>query len=75
MVAMQPEDGKMRFAIMVLMRLNPWKIHTGTLTSKYQFTIPKALCHRFGIQRGDKVEIWVENGSIVFQPVKRKGKP
>src|SRR5262245_41183955 len=57
------------------MNRNPWKIPTGTVTSKYQLTIPKALATRLGIPRGDKVDFWVENGSIVLKPVKTKGNP
>ena len=69
------DENKMGSATIVLMvmSMNPFTVHTRTVTSKGQLTIPKALCQRYGIQRGDKVEIWVENGSIVFQPVKRKG--
>ncbi len=44
---------------------------TATISSKGQFTIPKALCLRLGIQRGDKVEIKVINGdAIAVRPLK-----
>jgi AbrB family looped-hinge helix DNA binding protein len=45
-----------------------------TISSKDQITIPKALCDRFGIQPGDKVELWVERGILRVQPVKRAPK-
>jgi AbrB family looped-hinge helix DNA binding protein len=43
-----------------------------TVSSKGQFTIPKALRDRLGMQPGDKVELWVKRGSLrarLVQPV------
>jgi AbrB family looped-hinge helix DNA binding protein len=48
----------------------PMKITIVTISSKGQFTIPKALRERLGIQLGDRVEVWVEHGSMRAKPVK-----
>jgi AbrB family looped-hinge helix DNA binding protein len=40
------------------------------VSSKGQFTIPKALRERFGLGPGDKLELWVEKGSLRVKPVK-----
>jgi len=45
-----------------------WKIVT--VSSKSQLTLPKALCERWGMQRGDKVRPWVERGILRVKPVK-----
>src|SRR5262245_6176311 len=72
LVAVHCKEGKLWFAIMVLMGVNWAQVRTATITSKGQITIPKALCQRLGLQRGDTIDIWIEKGSIVFRPVKRK---
>jgi AbrB family looped-hinge helix DNA binding protein len=46
-----------------------------TVSSKGQFTIPKAIRDRLRIQPGDTVELWVENGSLRARPVKPAPKP
>jgi AbrB family looped-hinge helix DNA binding protein len=51
------------------------KIKMVTVSSKGQFTIPKALRTRLGMQPGDRVELWVEQGSLRVKPVKPAPKP
>jgi AbrB family looped-hinge helix DNA binding protein len=46
------------------------KVTTVTVSSKGQFTIPKELRDRLGMQPGDSVEFWVENESMRARPVK-----
>ncbi len=44
---------------------------TASISSKGQFTIPKPLCLKLGIKRGDKVEMEVVNDhTIVVRPLK-----
>ncbi|HZC01379.1 MAG TPA: AbrB/MazE/SpoVT family DNA-binding domain-containing protein [Gammaproteobacteria bacterium] len=45
-----------------------------TVSRKGQFTIPKALRERFGLQPGAKVRLWVERGILRVQPVKPRPK-
>jgi AbrB family looped-hinge helix DNA binding protein len=45
------------FAIIIAMK-------TVTISSKGQFTIPKALRKRLGMQPGNTVELWVEKGRL-----------
>jgi AbrB family looped-hinge helix DNA binding protein len=52
------------------METSPFQVRTVTVSSKGQFTIPLAHRTRFGIQPGDKVELWVEKGSMHARPVK-----
>jgi len=40
-----------------------------TLTSKGQTTIPKAICRRFQLKPGDRLEFTEENGKIVIVPL------
>jgi AbrB family looped-hinge helix DNA binding protein len=58
------------FAIITLMRVT-----TVRVSSKGQFTIPKALRRRLEIQPGDTVMLWVEKGSLRVRPVKPVPKP
>jgi AbrB family looped-hinge helix DNA binding protein len=46
------------------------KVTTVTISRQKQFTIPKALRMRLGIQPGDRVELWVEKESLRGRPVK-----
>jgi AbrB family looped-hinge helix DNA binding protein len=46
------------------------KVTTVTVSSKGQFTIPKELRDRLGMQPGESVEFWVEQGSLRARPVK-----
>jgi AbrB family looped-hinge helix DNA binding protein len=46
------------------------KVTTVRVSSKGQFTIPKDIRERVGIQPGDTVEFWVEKGSMRAKPVK-----
>jgi antitoxin PrlF len=46
------------------------KIKIVTISSKGQVTIPKALRDRLGIQPGDRVEFWVDRGSMRVRRVK-----
>jgi AbrB family looped-hinge helix DNA binding protein len=46
-----------------------------TVSSKGQFTIPKALRERLGMQPGDRIELWVEKGSMRAKPLKAALKP
>jgi AbrB family looped-hinge helix DNA binding protein len=41
-----------------------------TVSSKRQFTIPKAIREQLGITPGDHVSLHVENGQIVLRPVR-----
>jgi AbrB family looped-hinge helix DNA binding protein len=52
------------------MNIYPFQVRIVTISSKGQFTIPKAIRTRLGIQLGDTVSLWVENGSIHARPVK-----
>jgi AbrB family looped-hinge helix DNA binding protein len=45
------------------------RIKIVTVSSKGQFTIPKALRERLGIQPGEKVELWVAHGSLRARPL------
>jgi antitoxin PrlF len=51
------------------------KMTSVTLSSKGQFTLPKALRDRLGIQPGDRVEFWVEQESMRAKPLKPVPKP
>ncbi len=41
-----------------------------TIPSKMQLTLPKRLCERLGITRGDKLAVTVERGAIVLTPMR-----
>lgn len=41
---------------------------TATLSSKRQFTIPKAIREQLGIKPGDRLTVAVEDGVIVLTP-------
>jgi bifunctional DNA-binding transcriptional regulator/antitoxin component of YhaV-PrlF toxin-antitoxin module len=41
-----------------------------TVTSKLQLTIPAAVGKTLGVQRGDRILLWEQDGSIIGQPVK-----
>ena len=43
---------------------------TSTVSSKFQLTLPKAVCDALHLQRGDRILIWEQDGDIVGQPVK-----
>ncbi len=40
-----------------------------TVSSKRQFTIPKALREQLGIKAGDRLTVAVEDGVIVLTPI------
>jgi AbrB family looped-hinge helix DNA binding protein len=42
--------------------------HAATITTKMQLTLPKRLCERLGIKRGDKLAVTVEHGAIILTP-------
>jgi AbrB family looped-hinge helix DNA binding protein len=44
-------------------------MYTSTVTRKGQITLPKAICERLGIKRGDIVELAVENGHMYGKKV------
>jgi AbrB family looped-hinge helix DNA binding protein len=46
------------------------QIRTVRVSRKGQFTIPKALRERLGMQPGEKVELWVEHGNLRAKPLK-----
>ena len=52
------------------MKISPVNVRTVTLSSKGQFTIPKDLRTRLGMQPGERVELWVEQESLRARPVK-----
>jgi AbrB family looped-hinge helix DNA binding protein len=52
------------------MNISPVNVKIVRVSSKAQITILKALCERFGLRPGDKVELWVEKGSLRVKPVK-----
>jgi AbrB family looped-hinge helix DNA binding protein len=58
------------FVIIISMNISPVNVKIVRVSSKAQITIPKALCERFGLRPGDKVELWVEKGSLRVKPVK-----
>jgi AbrB family looped-hinge helix DNA binding protein len=40
--------------------------YMATISSKGQFTIPKALREQYGLMPGDKVSLAVKNGAIIL---------
>jgi bifunctional DNA-binding transcriptional regulator/antitoxin component of YhaV-PrlF toxin-antitoxin module len=38
--------------------------------SKFQLTLPEAVCDALHLQRGDRILLWERDGDIVGQPVK-----
>ncbi|MEJ8571354.1 AbrB/MazE/SpoVT family DNA-binding domain-containing protein [Microbaculum marinum] len=44
---------------------------TGTLTSKGQTTIPKAIRQRLGLKAGDRILYVVQDGEVVMRPANR----
>jgi AbrB family looped-hinge helix DNA binding protein len=46
------------------------KVTIVRVSRKGQFTIPKALRQRLGMQPGDTVKLWVAHGSLRARPVK-----
>jgi AbrB family looped-hinge helix DNA binding protein len=44
--------------------------YQATVTSKFQLTLPKAVCDALHLQRGDRILIWEHDGELVGQPVK-----
>jgi AbrB family looped-hinge helix DNA binding protein len=44
--------------------------YQATVTSKFQLTLPKAVCDALHLKRGDRIVIWEQDGEIVGQPVK-----
>jgi AbrB family looped-hinge helix DNA binding protein len=51
------------------MKSSPVTVRTVTISSKGQFTIPKDIRDRLGIQPGDRVELWVEKGRLRARPL------
>jgi bifunctional DNA-binding transcriptional regulator/antitoxin component of YhaV-PrlF toxin-antitoxin module len=44
--------------------------YTSTVCTKFQFTLPKAVCNALHLKRGDRILLWEQDGGIVGQPVK-----
>jgi len=44
--------------------------YVATITSKMQLTLPKRLCERLGIKRGDKMAVTVKRGVIILTPMR-----
>jgi len=44
--------------------------YVATITSKLQLTLPKRLCEQLGIERGDKMAVTVERGTIILTPLR-----
>ncbi len=40
------------------------------ITSTRQLTLPKRLCERLGIERGDKVAVTIERRAIILTPMR-----
>jgi len=41
-----------------------------SLTLGLQLTLPKRLCEQLGIERGDKMAVTVERGTIILTPLR-----
>lgn len=41
-----------------------------TITSARPLTLPKRLCERMGVERGDKLAVTVEDGIIILTPMR-----
>jgi antitoxin PrlF len=49
--------------------------HSSTISSKGQVTVPQEIRTRVGLSAGDRVEFAVENGKILFRPLRAEDNP
>jgi antitoxin PrlF len=49
--------------------------HSSTISSKGQVTVPQEIRTRVGLSAGDRVEFAVENGKILFRPLRSEANP
>ena len=49
--------------------------HSSTISSKGQVTVPQEIRTRVGLSAGDRVEFAVENGKILFRPLRSEINP
>jgi len=49
--------------------------HSSTISSKGQVTVPQEIRARVGLSAGDRVEFAVENGKILFRPLRSEHNP
>jgi antitoxin PrlF len=49
--------------------------HSSTISSKGQVTVPQEIRARVGLSAGDRVEFAVENGKILFRPLRSEDNP
>ena len=49
--------------------------NSSTISSKGQVTVPQEIRNRAGLSAGDRVEFVVENGKILFRPLRGETNP
>jgi AbrB family looped-hinge helix DNA binding protein len=49
--------------------------NSSTISSKGQVTVPQEIRNRAGLSAGDRVEFVVENGNILFRPLRSETNP
>ena len=50
-------------------------MHTSTISSKGQVTVPVDVRRRLGLKEGDQVEFSYENGTVVLRPLRSEENP
>ena len=50
--------------------MQPAKTATISLRPKRQLTLPRAACEELGVEPGDRLELWLEDGTLRLKPVK-----
>ena len=49
--------------------------NSSTISSKGQVTVPQEIRNRIGLSAGDHVEFVVENGNVLFRPLRSETNP
>jgi antitoxin PrlF len=49
--------------------------NSSTISSKGQVTVPQEIRNRIGLSAGDRVEFVVDNGKILFRPLRSEANP